>query len=205
MVGGGIGLATHEPGRPAVSDVGAIPQAHVQSLDGMGSSGRQPAHRVATTRSAPAQITPSPPVRVRIPRLHIDAEVRPVSTQDGGALAVPDNPRVTGWWSGGARPGSPAGSVVIDGHVDSATRGLGAFFRLSEVKPGDRVIVSSRAGKPKIYVAVARRSYPKSALPAAQIFSQAVKPRLVLVTCGGEFNRRTRNYLDNIVVYAVPR
>jgi hypothetical protein len=29
-------------------------------------------------------------------------------------------------------------------------------------------------------------------------------PQLVLVTCGGEFDRRTGNYADNVIVTAAP-
>lgn len=144
-------------------------------------------------------------MRVRIPRLHIDASVVPVATDRHGALAVPHDPRVTGWWKASARPGAPSGSVVIDGHVDSATLGLGAFFTLGEVRPGDRIVVTNSAGKSSSYRVVARRRYAKTTLPSAQIFSQAVSPRLILVTCGGKFNHETHNYLDNVVIYAVPR
>ena len=144
------------------------------------------------------------PIRLRIARLHIDAAVVPVAADRLGALAVPEDPLVTGWWNASARPGAQSGGVVIDGHVDSATRGLGAFFKLGEALPGDRVVVTNASGKSSSYKVVARRRYAKTALPAREIFAQAVSPRLVLVTCGGQFNRDTRNYLDNIVVYAVP-
>jgi len=144
------------------------------------------------------------PVRVRIARLHIDASVVPVAADRHGALGVPEDPLTTGWWNASALPGAQFGSVVIDGHVDSASRGLGAFFRLGEVHPGDRVVVVNSSGKSSSYRVVARRRYAKKALPATEIFAQAVSPRLVLVTCGGEFNRDTGSYLDNIVIYAVP-
>jgi hypothetical protein len=144
------------------------------------------------------------PVRVRIARLHIDAAVVPVAADLHGALAVPDDPLVTGWWNASARPGAQSGSVVIDGHVDSATRGLGAFFSLGQVHPGDHVVVTNSTGESSSYQVVARRRYAKTVLPAAEIFSQAVSPRLVLVTCGGEFDRDTGSYLDNVVIYATP-
>lgn len=179
-------------------DVGAIPQARLEPAQGVG----LPDVRL---RPRPVPRAADRPARLRITRLHIDAQITPVSVDHTGSLTVPDNPRVTGWWKGSARPGASAGSVVIDGHVDSATRGLGALFRLSEVRPGDRMIISSSTGMSTVYLAVARRSYPKTWLPAAQIFSQDVKPRLVLVTCGGTFDHSTRNYADNIVVYGVPR
>ena len=99
----------------------------------------------------------------------------------------------------------PSGSVVIDGHVDSATLGLGALFRLREVRPGDEVVLLNAARRSTRYTVVARRSYAKTALPTAELFAADVSPRLVILTCGGAFDQATRHYADNIVVYAVPR
>jgi hypothetical protein len=98
----------------------------------------------------------------------------------------------------------PSGSVVIDGHVDSATRGLGALFRLREARPGDRLVLMNAAGRATAYKVVARRSYAKVSLPA-EVFARDVGPRLVLITCGGRFDYATRHYANNVVVYAVPR
>ena len=129
----------------------------------------------------------------------------PVSVGPDGLLAVPANPRQLGWWSGSARPGLASGSVVIDGHVDSASLGLGALFRLREARPGDQIVLENAAGESTAYRVVARRSYPKTSLPVAQVFAATVGPRLVLLTCGGAFDQATHHYADNIVVYAVPR
>jgi hypothetical protein len=41
------------------------------------------------------------------------------------------------------------------------------------------------------------------ALPP-EVFAVGGPPRLVLITCGGAFDRRTRNYADNVVVFAEP-
>jgi hypothetical protein len=41
------------------------------------------------------------------------------------------------------------------------------------------------------------------ALPP-EVFAVGGPPRLVLITCGGAFDRRTRNYADNVVVVAEP-
>jgi sortase (surface protein transpeptidase) len=138
-------------------------------------------------------------------RLHIDAAVLPVSVGADGSLGVPDNPRQLGWWSGSARPGPGSGSVVIDGHVDSASMGLGALFRLREAHPGDEVVFENARGEFTGYTVVALRSYAKTSLPVAEVFAQEVSSRLVLLTCGGTFDQATHHYADNIVVYAVPR
>ena len=51
------------------------------------------------------------------------------------------------------------------------------------------------------YRVTARRELGKAALPA-DLFATDGPPRLVLVTCGGRFDRTTRHYTDNVIVYA---
>ena len=193
MVGGVLlaQAATVAAGR----NVGALPLARDASFAPAGPT---------FGSSRPAALVP-PPTRLRFPRLHVDATVLPVSVGSDGLLGVPANPRQLGWWSGSARPGLASGSVVIDGHVDSSTLGLGAFFRLSEARPGDEIVLESATGESSGYTVVARRSYAKASLPVAEVFAVDVPPRLVLLTCGGAFDQATHHYANNIVVYAVPR
>ena len=54
------------------------------------------------------------------------------------------------------------------------------------------------------YVVSARRRYLKQDLPWRSVFVQGELPRLVLVTCGGNFDSRTRHHTDNVVVIATP-
>jgi len=182
-------------------DIGRIPAEHVARVSSAGLvAGLAPL--AESSRQAPAA---TPPVRMTLPRLHIDAAVLPVSVSANGLLGVPDNPRDLGWWGQSSRPGMPSGSVVIDGHVDSAAFGPGALFGLREARPGDDVVLVNAAGRSLHYTVVARRSYAKTSLPVAEVFASDVSPRLVLLTCGGRFDQGTRHYSDNIVVYAVPQ
>jgi hypothetical protein len=144
------------------------------------------------------------PVRVRIPTLGIDAPLTPsVVDVANGVLGVPDDIRRPGWWRDGAVPGDRAGAVLVAGHVDSATRGAGAFFGLQTARRGTRVELRTRNGRTKEYRVVSVRLMPKEKLPA-DIYSRRGRPRLVLVTCGGPFDEARRHYRDNVVVTAVP-
>ena len=200
LLAGGIPLLARSAQARSERDVGTVP------------TGSLPPARVAAAGApAPAAArlrlaaSPAPPRRLRLPVQHVDAAVQPVSVDTGGALGVPDDPRQLGWWTGSARPGAASGTVVLDGHVDSAERGLGALFRLREAQLGEEISVQNASGTTTRYTVVARRSYAKTALPAAEIFAQDTRPRLVLITCGGRFDPATRHYADNVVVYAVPR
>lgn len=147
-------------------------------------------------------MTVGPPRRLRLTADHIDAQVEAVGVDAGGSLGVPPDISRVGWWQGGAQPGSAAGTVVIDGHVDSAAAGRGALFRLSTTPIGATAALAVDGGQVR-YIVRARHSYAKDRLPA-DLFTRTGTPRLVLITCGGSFDRDSRHYQDNVVVYATP-
>ncbi len=138
------------------------------------------------------------PVRLRIPALHVDSRVVPVSAA-GGVLTPPADPRVLGWWRAGARPGG-TGSVLLTGHT--VHTGGGAFDDLGTLRPGDAVVVQTPRGRLG-YAVRAVRVYRKAALArqARRLFAQHVPGRLVLVTCQGW---NGSGYASNAVVVAGP-
>ncbi|QJY44881.1 class F sortase [Pseudonocardia broussonetiae] len=142
------------------------------------------------------------PVTVEIPGRAVRAPVVPVGTAPTGAMELPADPRTVGWWSPGPLVGG-RGSAVLAGHVDTAEAGLGALAVLREVEPGEEVVVRGADGRELRYAVTARREYPKADLPA-DLFTGDGPPGLVLITCGGDFDRATGHYEDNVVVHAVP-
>jgi hypothetical protein len=153
---------------------------------------------------AVATRTPDEPVRITINSLGIDAPVLPAPIDlKQGVLAVPADIHKAGWWVDGATPHSPTGSIVIAGHVDSATAGAGAFFPLKQAKAGETVVLTSANGRTKNYRVVSVARMLKAKLPTG-IWSQRTPNRLFIVTCGGPFDPVTRHYRDNIVLTATP-
>ncbi len=196
------------PGGPT-GQVPTVPQSHAKQSGAEQSGAKQQsdanqgaAKQGGAEQGAAPPAPPAPVVGVRLPGDRTATVVPVTATQ--GALAVPDDPSVLGWWSTGARPGSGVGSVVVDGHVDSARDGLGVFAALRALTVGQRVEVVDQAGRRWSYRVTGRRSYPKTALADSDVFDQSVSERLVLVTCGGVFDRLTRHYAENVVVYARP-
>lgn len=144
------------------------------------------------------------PVSVRVPTLGIDAAITQVKIDVAkGVLGVPSDIRRAAWWVDGAAPGDRHGAILVAGHVDSASRGPGAFFALRTVRAGTRVELRTRDGRTRAYRVVSVRTVRKGLLPA-EVYSRRGKPRLVLVTCGGPFDAAIRHYRDNVVVTAVP-
>jgi LPXTG-site transpeptidase (sortase) family protein len=147
---------------------------------------------------------PLTPTRVTLASVDIDAPVSPVGIDtQKGVLGVGPNIHRTGWWRDGMAPGARKGAILIAGHVDSAKGGAGAFFNLKDAQSGQRVEVTTAGGRTFAYKVVSVQTYLKSELPLS-VYSQRGRARLVLVTCGGPFDHRTRHYRDNIVLTAVP-
>ena len=185
---------------PATPQIGTVPAIQTPT-HASPTAPPQPRPETTGLLKQPA-LTGAIPRHLALPSLHVDAPIMPVEIHPGGDLTVPDNPHVLGWWQAGARPDTRQGSVVIDGHVDTATDGPGALFSLRQLRPGDPVLLTTDHGSWH-YTVAALRSYPKANLPA-EVFTPTGPPRLVIITCGGAFNPTTRQYADNIITYALP-
>src|SRR5919201_594167 len=119
------------------------------------------------------------PVSLTIAAIGARAPIVPVGVEDGSHTGqVPPDVDTVGWYRFGSSPGQP-GSAVLLGHVDSRTQGLGAFFGLRELQPGDAVSVSYADGSRSTFRVVARRLYPKSGLPP-MLFGRRGRPTLAL-------------------------
>lgn len=143
------------------------------------------------------------PVRLAIPALNIAAGIIPVNAA-GGLLGVPGSISEVGWWASGGIPAAPTGTVVLDGHVDSAVSGLGALWPLRFARPGQLITLSLAGGRHLVYRVTGLRSYPKANLPAGLFSGRNGPAALAVITCDGPFDRATGHYEDNLVVYAVP-
>jgi predicted outer membrane protein/sortase (surface protein transpeptidase) len=146
-----------------------------------------------------------PPLMLTLPSIEVTALVAPVVVSHGN-LEVPDDPAQVGWWVRSAPAGAKTGSVIIDGHVDTEHGGLGAFYRMGigDLRIGDRIVVTTMFGRRVSYRVYAQELYPKAGGLPADVLAQSRDPRLVLITCGGRFDVNSRNYEDNVVVYAHP-
>lgn len=178
---------------------GVNAQAHARNV------GTIPTSRPSNLPSAVADIIS--PNRIEIPKIHASAPIIPVGTTADGELDVPLNPHVVGWWQYGAKPGATVGTAILAGHINYAGV-TGAMATIGQLNPGDEVFVFGKQNADSRhevrFTVTGVRTYHKTHLPYKEIFDQHSAGRIVIVTCGGPFDASTGNYLDNIVVYAVP-
>jgi len=135
-----------------------------------------------------------------IPAIAVSTPLVRLGRLPDGSLEVPHDWDTAGWYDRGPRPGQP-GPAVILGHVDSRT-GPAVFYRLRVLRPEDIVRVGLADGRILVFRVQRVRRYPKDEFPAEAVYLPTLNRELRLITCGGEFDYASRNYRDNIVVYA---
>lgn len=142
------------------------------------------------------------PVQVTVPSIGVRAPLTRLGLAPDGSVQVPqaDRPDEAGWYTGGPAPGE-RGPAVILGHVDSR-KGAAVFYDLGKLRPGNRIEVGRADGRVAVFTVESVERVAKDAFPTQRVYGPLDHAGLRLVTCGGSFDRATRSYRDNIIVYA---
>ncbi len=140
------------------------------------------------------------PVRVRLPRLRIDAALQPLHLGKKRELVPPAYGKA-GWYEAGPEPGE-IGRAVVAGHVDSKT-GPDVFAALRKARPGDRIRVLLRDRSTMTFVVQKIEIHPRSRFPTSRVYGTDGKHAdLRLITCTGRYDRARGGYQDNVIVFA---
>lgn len=178
----------------------------------------QPAIQVETERVMPgvakepsrpprdesAELPESRPVSLDIPAIDVHSVVRELGRTAEGTLETPEpGPHYNdaAWYRHSPTPGE-LGPAILLGHVDSAADGPSVFFRLGELRAGDRISVTRADGAVAYFVVDQVRRYPKDDFPTDLVYGDIDHAGLRILTCGGPFDEVAGHYLDNIVVFA---
>ncbi|QDY80691.1 class F sortase [Streptomyces qinzhouensis] len=166
-----------------------------------GTGQARPARTAAEPPGAAAPLPHSPPRRIMVPSLRIDAPVRGVGLAADRSLAPPPTgePHLAGWYTGSVSPGERGTSVVV-GHVDTET-GPAVFHPLARLGPGDRIEVVREDGRTAVFTVYATESLPRDGFPARRVYRDAPGAELRMITCGGRWSPAT-GYEENVVVFA---
>lgn len=170
---------------------------------GLTAPAASPAGRTAPAAGSAVQpLRPSPPQRLRIPAIGVDAPVGELDLDASGALRPPpaDAPGLAGWYGGGTAPGS-VGTAVTAGHVDLPTGAPGVFYRLGSVTKGDAIEIDRADRHTAVFTVDAVELYDKERFPDDKVYGSSDRAELRVITCGGGYTERT-GYQGNVVVYA---
>jgi hypothetical protein len=149
---------------------------------------------------APA-LPPSPPTRIRIPAIRVNAPLMGLALTPSGSLDVPPaaQKNLAGWYEAGTTPGE-TGTAIVAGHVDN-TEGPAVFYDLGALKRGTTIEVDRRDGSVAVFSVDAVEVYQARDFPDEKVYGAAKRPELRVITCGGGYSRTT-GYQGNVVVFA---
>jgi len=144
----------------------------------------------------------SEPVSLDIPAIGAHSSLVPLGLNADNTVQVPPvtTPLQAGWYSYAPTPGE-VGPAVVLGHVDGNHQ-KGIFFRLKELKGGDKVSIARKDGTTAVFEVTKVDDVPKAEFEKAGVYDDTPDPQLRLITCGGVFDHSAHNYLDNIIVFA---
>ncbi|MCX5407358.1 class F sortase [Streptomyces sp. NBC_00335] len=178
-----IGSGSGEPVRPPLPSPG----------EALSAQARFPA--------AIAALPGSPPTRIRIPSIRVDAPLTGLGLQADGSLEVPPPARrdLAGWYREGTTPGA-TGTAVVAGHVDDAS-GPAVFYHLGALRRGAQIEIARADGRTAVFTVHAVEVYDAKAFPDSRVYGSSPRAELRVITCGGGFSQRT-GYQGNVVVFA---
>jgi hypothetical protein len=178
------------------ADLVAPPPAAVADKEVAGKP--QPGSRVPVRAPQPPAPTAAP-VQLLIPFIDVHRAVEKVGVDYSGVMQLPVNAWNAGWYEWGPVPGAP-GDAVIEGHSGYPGKPL-IFGKLATLRPGDRIVVVLADGTHRLFLVVSMRSVPAgSAPPGLAAFSGP--PRLTLITCTGQFDKKTYQSSERLLVEA---
>jgi LPXTG-site transpeptidase (sortase) family protein len=140
------------------------------------------------------------PVRLKIPRIGVDAAVEDVGLTPDGSMGVPDRLADVAWYKLGPRPGQ-WGSAVIAGHRSSKEWMPAVFDNLHDLHPGDYLYIEDDKGSTIAFIVRESRIYDPEA-NAGDVFSQSDGVHLNLITCDGTWNEAQKSFSKRLVIFA---
>jgi LPXTG-site transpeptidase (sortase) family protein len=139
---------------------------------------------------------PGPALSLKIPSIALETDVvaAGVVTDEQGESEWETVPFVAAHYVDTALVGS-RGNAVISGHVVTLREG-NVFRNLYQMDFGQTIEVATAEGT-FTYVVEDLKLVPPDAV---EVMAPSPEPKLTLITCGGEFDPRTRQFSDRLVV-----
>lgn len=149
---------------------------------------------------SPEQASLGLPVRLKIPRINVDAVFEYVGVTPEGRMDVPKGPAEVAWYKLGPRPGE-IGSAVIAGHSGWKNNKPAVFDNLNKLQKGDKINIEDEKGVVITFVVREKRLYNPNA-DATDVFSSTDgKVHLNLITCEGVWDKVTKSRSKRLVVF----
>jgi len=177
-----------------------IPTALASVNQSQQNSSASTTNQVAPKNSVAENIVPGLPLRLKIPKINVNAMIDSVGLTPQGTMGIPTVPSHAAWFKLGARPGE-AGSAVISGHVNWYNGAYSIFLNLNKLKPGDKISILDDTGATISFVVRKSVTYGANQ-DATDIFSASDGlAHLNLITCSGTWDKIAKQYSKRLVVF----
>jgi len=149
----------------------------------------------------PFTYLPTQPAIISIPQINVKGYIQQVGVNTAGAVGVPSNIHLAGWFTSSVLPGAK-GLSVLDGHV-SGRYSDGIFKHLASVKINSIIEIEFGNKSTQKFSVVEIKKLPESE-SATYLFTHRpeIAAQLNLITCGGKFNSKTQTYDDRVIIVA---
>lgn len=140
-------------------------------------------------------------MRLKIPKINVDAGVESVGLTADGSMDAPKGATNVALFDRGPRPGE-TGSAVITGHYGLWENGKDSVFdKLHTLKKGDILYIEEDGGTTVSFIVRELRTYGEHE-DATEVFaSDDGKAHLNLITCAGTWDKITGTYSQRLVVF----
>ena len=140
------------------------------------------------------------PVKFKIPKINIDANVEQVALTKDGFMDAPKGPDEVGWYNLGPYPGE-IGNAVIDGHSGWKGGKKAVFDDLYKLSIGDQIYVESENNVFTTFVVKKISTYSPNADATDVFVSSDGKEHLNLITCTGFWDNILKSHSSRLVVF----
>jgi len=147
------------------------------------------------------QTSPGLPVRLKIPKIKVNAAIEYVGLTSTVAVGVPAGPVKAAWYDLGPRPGEK-GNAIIVGHFGWKNNIPAVFDNLSKLRKGDKILVEDDKGVSTSFIVREIKSYHEKAEAMDVFISKDGKQHLNLITCVGVWNKVSKSFSKRLVVFA---
>jgi len=140
------------------------------------------------------------PVRLKIPIIGVDSAIEDALITKDGRMDVPAGSVNVAWFSLGPHPGKE-GSAVIGGHFGIKDGVPFVFYKLDELKVGDKVYIVNDENNTLTFVVKSISLFDRNADATNVFTSSDGLAHLNLITCEGVWNKVNNNYPERRVVF----
>lgn len=148
-----------------------------------------------------AQTSSGLPIRIIIPKIHLDAEIDQVSVDSNNFILPPKSELSTGWNKLSALPGEE-GSAIIDGYVSGQHGPTAMFGDLHYLKVKDIIIIKNDRGVDTSFIIKIINKYNLDTDISTILSSDDKKSHLNLITYDGIWDKVNKSYSKRLVIFA---